>query len=67
MRIHAFWNTNLTKNMFTEKNKNKSKNKKPQSRGAEKAVLKKFQINLLCNKSSNKCLHTISFKSGPFL
>lgn len=27
MRIHAFWNTNLTKNMFTEKNKNKSKNK----------------------------------------
>lgn len=27
MRIHAFWNTNLTKNMFTE-NKNKSKNKK---------------------------------------
>lgn len=29
MRIHTFWNTNLTKNMFTEKkNKNKSKNKK---------------------------------------
>lgn len=62
MRIHTFWNTNLTKNMFTEKKKQKQKQKqkrKPQSRGAEKAVLKKFQINLLCNKSSNKCLHTI--------
>ena len=57
MRIHTFWNTNLTKNMFTEKKQ--KQNRKPQSRGAEKAVLKKFQINLLCNKSSNKCLHTI--------
>lgn len=45
MRIHTFWNTNLTKNMFTEKKKTKTKaktKKKTSIKGGRKGCFKEI-------------------------